>query len=88
MKISVITVCLNAAETIGETIESIRRQVHSDIEHIIVDGGSTDGTLSIIEQNRDVISALITEPDDGMYEAVNKGISAATGEIIGIPACA
>ncbi len=84
MKISLITVCLNAGETIADTIESIRSQSHPDIEHIVVDGGSTDETLSIIAQNRDVVSVLITEPDGGLYDAANKGISAATGEIVGM----
>jgi glycosyltransferase involved in cell wall biosynthesis len=84
MKISVITVCLNAAETIADTIHSIRRQSHPDIEYIVVDGGSTDETLSIIEQNRDVVSVLLTGPDEGMYDAANKGISAAKGEIVGM----
>ena len=84
MKISVITVCFNAAETIADTMASIRSQTHPDIEYIIVDGGSTDETLSIIEQNSDVVSLLLTGPDDGMYHAANKGIIAATGEIIGM----
>ncbi|MFT6050901.1 MAG: glycosyltransferase involved in cell wall biosynthesis [Halioglobus sp.] len=84
MKISVITVCFNAAETIADTMASIRCQSHSHIEYIIVDGGSTDDTLSIIEQNRDVVSVLLTGPDDGMYHAANKGINAASGEVIGM----
>ena len=84
MKISVITVCFNAAETLADTIDSIRSQSHPDVEYIVVDGGSTDETLAIIEQNRDVISVLITGPDNGMYDAANKGISAATGEIVGM----
>ena len=84
MKISVITVCFNAAETIADTIESIRCQSHPDIEYIVVDGGSTDATLSIIEQNRDVVSVLHTGPDNGMYDAANKGISFASGQIVGM----
>lgn len=83
-RISIITVCFNAASTIAETIESIRRQSHSDIEYIVVDGGSTDGTLEIIEQNRDVVTKVLTGPDEGMYDAANKGIAAATGGIIGM----
>lgn len=84
MKVSVITVCFNAAETIVDTIDSIRAQSHPDVEYIVVDGGSTDETLSIIERNRDVISVLITGPDNGMYDAANKGISAASGEVVGM----
>ncbi|MFK8030322.1 MAG: glycosyltransferase family 2 protein [Gammaproteobacteria bacterium] len=84
MKISMITVCLNAQDTIADTIESIRRQSHPDIEYIIVDGGSTDDTLSIIEQNRDVVTKLQTGPDKGMYDAANKGINMAEGEVVGM----
>lgn len=84
VKISVITVCFNAAETIADTIESIRSQSHPDIEYIVVDGGSTDETLAIIARNRDVISVLITGPDNGMYDAANKGIDCASGEIVGM----
>lgn len=84
MKISVITVCFNAAETIADTIDSIRSQSHPDIEYIVVDGSSTDETLAIIARNRDVISVLITEPDNGMCDADNKGISSASGEIVGV----
>ena len=83
-KISVITVCFNAAETIADTIESIRSQSHPNIEYIVVDGGSTDETLEIIARNRDVISVLITGPDNGMYDAANKGINCASGEIVGM----
>lgn len=84
MKITVITVCLNAVDTIDDTIQSIRQQSHPDIEYIIVDGGSTDGTLSVIEKNRDLVSMLITERDDGMYFAANKAISCASGDIVGM----
>jgi glycosyltransferase involved in cell wall biosynthesis len=84
IKISVITVCFNAAETIADTIESIRSQSHPAIEYIVVDGGSTDETLAIIAQNRDVVSVLITGPDNGIYDAANKGINSASGEIVGM----
>ncbi len=84
MKITVITVCLNAEETIADTIESIRSQSYSDIEYIVADGGSTDETLSIIERNRDVISVLLTGPDNGMYDAANKAVKAATGDVVGM----
>jgi len=84
VKISVITVCFNAAETIGDTIQSIRSQSHPNIEYIVVDGGSTDETLAIIAQNQDAISLLLTGPDNGMYDAANKGINAASGTIVGM----
>lgn len=83
MKISIITVCFNAADTIGACIDSVSMQSHSDVEHIIVDGGSSDGTLQIIESSASV-SKYLSEPDKGIYDAMNKGISMAEGEIIGL----
>ena len=84
VKISVITVCFNAAETIADTIQSVRSQTHPNIEYIVIDGGSTDETLAILARNRDAISVLVSGPDNGMYDAANKGIAAASGEIIGM----
>lgn len=84
MKITIITVALNAAGTIEDTLRSVASQHYSEIEHIVVDGGSTDGTLKIIERHRDRIATLIAEPDRGIYDAMNKGIAAATGEIVGM----
>jgi glycosyltransferase involved in cell wall biosynthesis len=80
--VSVITICLNAAETIEQTIRSVREQTHPDIEHVIIDGDSTDGTLDIIERYRDGIAYLVSEPDKGLYHAMNKGIRAATGDVL------
>ncbi len=82
MKISIITVCFNAAEHIDETIRSVVMQDHGDIEHIIVDGGSTDGTLGRIERYREVIACLISEKDKGVYDTMNKGLGKATGEVV------
>lgn len=84
MKVSVITVCLNAADTIADTFSSIRQQCYPDIEYIVVDGGSSDGTLAVIEQNHDLVSLLLTGPDQGMYDAANKGIRAASGDVVGL----
>ena len=84
MKISVITVCYNNASTIEDTILSIDSQKFPHKEHIIIDGVSTDHTLNIIESHRQKISKFISEPDRGIYDAMNKGISLASGEIIGI----
>lgn len=84
MKISIITVCFNSAVTIAETFESIQRQDYHNIEYIVIDGASTDGTLSIIMQNQNLITKWISEPDKGIYDAMNKGIAMATGDIIGI----
>ncbi|MBK9190870.1 MAG: glycosyltransferase [Crocinitomicaceae bacterium] len=84
MKISVITVSFNSARTIRDTIESVLNQTYSDIEYIIVDGASKDDTLSIIKSYGNRISKLISEKDNGIYDAMNKGIKAATGDVIGI----
>ncbi|MFN1835377.1 glycosyltransferase family 2 protein [Balneola sp. MJW-20] len=83
MKISVITISFNSEATMGKTIESIRGQNYSDIEHIVVDGGSSDRTLDIIQDNENITSKWISEPDDGIYDAMNKGIRLATGDVIG-----
>jgi glycosyltransferase involved in cell wall biosynthesis len=82
MKVSIITVCFNSAATIRDTIESVRAQNYPSVEYIIVDGGSTDGTLDIIKEYGDSISILISEPDNGIYDAMNKGIRAATGDVV------
>lgn len=84
MMVSIITVCLNAVETIEATIKSVLVQTYKNIEYIIIDGGSTDGTLQVIEKYRDQISVLISEKDDGIYDAMNKGIALAHGDYIGI----
>lgn len=82
--ISIVTVCFNSEKTIGRTIQSIREQTYSNIEYIVIDGGSNDATLKILEQNRDLITHLVSEPDQGIYDAMNKGVKLATGKIIGI----
>ena len=83
MRVSVITACRNRVATIAEAIESVARQTHRDIEHIVVDGASDDGTLQVIERHRSSLARVIHEPDKGVYDALNKGIAAATGEVIG-----
>ena len=84
LKISIITVCLNSAHFILKTLESIRHQEYSNIEYIVIDGGSTDGTYEIIKDNAELIDYYISESDDGIYHAINKGLEIATGEVIGI----
>ncbi len=83
-KVSIITVVYNGAETIEQTIQSVLHQSYKNIEYIIVDGLSTDGTQQIIEKYAQDISYYISERDDGLYYAMNKGIEKATGDIIGI----
>lgn len=82
MKVSVITISYNAAAVIEETIQSVLNQSYKDIEYIIIDGGSTDGTVDIIKKYQDKINYWISEPDKGIYDAMNKGIDKATGEWI------
>ncbi len=83
MRISIVTVVFNNASTIEQTILSVAGQTYRDIEHIIIDGGSTDGTLDIIARHRDKFAVVVSEPDRGIYDAMNKGIKAAQGEAIG-----
>ena len=84
MKFSIITVCFNSAATIRDTIESVFSQDYPNIEYIIVDGASKDNTLSIVNEYQDRITTVISEPDKGLYDAMNKGIGLATGDVIGI----
>jgi glycosyltransferase len=84
MKISIITICYNNEKDIIRTIESVINQTHPDIEYIIVDGGSKDSTMKIVEKYKTHISKIISEPDHGIYDAINKGIKTATGDIIGL----
>jgi glycosyltransferase involved in cell wall biosynthesis len=84
MRISIITVSYNSVKTIGDTIESVLSQNYSDIEYIIIDGSSFDGTCELIKKYGSRISTFISEPDTGMYDAMNKGIRLAKGDVIGI----
>ncbi len=84
MKVSIVTATYNSASTIRDTIDSVIAQNYPDIEHIIVDGVSKDNTLDIVKSYGDKIAKIISEPDKGIYDAMNKGIQAATGDIIGI----
>lgn len=84
MKVTIITVSFNSEKTIEDTILSVLSQEYPEIEYIIIDGASTDRTLSILNKYRERISVVISEPDLGIYDAMNKGIANATGDIIGI----
>lgn len=83
-KISVVTVCYNSAQTIRRTLESVTGQTYRNVEYIVVDGGSTDGTLAIIDEYRYAIAKFVCEPDAGVYDAMNKGVLMATGDWIHI----
>ena len=84
LKVSIITVVRNNKETIKDAIDSVLSQTYKDIEYIVIDGGSTDGTVDIVKEYQDKISVFISEPDEGIYDAMNKGIALATGNVIGI----
>ena len=84
MKVSIITSCYNREATIRGAIESVLEQDYPDIEYIVVDGASKDNSLAVINEYKNGIDTIISEPDKGMYEAINKGIRAATGDIIGL----
>jgi glycosyltransferase involved in cell wall biosynthesis len=84
MRISIITICYNRKATIAKAIESVLNQDHPNIEYIIIDGNSTDGTQDIIESYSGKITTYISEPDKGMYDALNKGLQLATGDLVGL----
>jgi glycosyltransferase involved in cell wall biosynthesis len=83
MKISVITVCYNSAATISDTLSSVAAQNYGDIEHIVVDGASKDGTADLVRAHDGHVVRLVSEPDKGIYDAMNKGLALATGDVVG-----
>lgn len=82
MKVSVITVCFNSAATLAKTLDSVAAQTDAEVEHIVVDGASTDGTPAILAAYQHQLARVISEPDQGIYDAMNKGLRHATGQII------
>jgi len=84
MKVSIITVVWNGEKTILDTIKSVANQTYENIEYIVIDGKSTDRTMNILIENKRYIKTLISEEDNGLYDAMNKGIKLATGDVIGI----
>lgn len=82
LKVSIVTVCLNSDSTIRETITSVMNQTYQHIEHIFIDGGSEDQTLDIIECHSKRNPIIISEPDDGIYDAMNKGIKHSSGDLL------
>jgi len=83
MKISVVTAVFNARDTVEDTIQSVLDQTHHDIELVVIDGGSTDGTVEILKGYKDKLDVFVSEPDAGIYDALNKGIARATGDVVG-----
>ena len=83
MKITIVTVCYNAERTIAETLESVAMQSHHDVENIVIDGASTDNTLKIVERYAGRLAHVLSEPDHGIYDAMNKGLARASGEVVG-----
>ncbi len=84
MKVSIITVCYNSEKTIADALLSISNQDYKNIESVVIDGGSTDKTFEIVRQFADVVKFSVSEPDKGIYDAMNKGLQHCTGDIIGI----
>jgi len=84
MKISLVTVTFNSANTLQDTIDSVMRQDYKDIEYVIVDGASKDGTVDVIHANANRLAKWISEPDRGIYDAMNKGLRMTTGDVVGI----
>lgn len=83
IKISVITATFNSVLTIDDCLSSLAQQSYKNYEHIVIDGGSNDGTLDILRRRKSTLAKLISEPDKGIYDALNKGIEHATGDVIG-----
>jgi glycosyltransferase involved in cell wall biosynthesis len=84
MKVTIITVCFNSEKTIEDTMKSVQSQLYPNIEYIVIDGNSKDRTNEIVSKYKDVVSVHISEPDNGLYDAMNKGIKLSTGDIIGV----
>lgn len=84
MKVSIITVTYNSAATLADTIRSVGMQDYPDIEYLIIDGGSKDNTLDVIRSFQGIVTNWISEPDKGLYDAINKGIKMSSGDIVGI----
>lgn len=84
MKVSIITVCYNSEKYISDSINSVINQSYHDIEHIVIDGSSSDNTIAILNSYKTRINKIVSEPDDGIYDAMNKGLKLASGDIVGI----
>jgi glycosyltransferase involved in cell wall biosynthesis len=83
MKISVITATWNCEETIEDCLTAVASQSHPDIEHLVIDGASKDGTMSVLQAKREQLAVLLSEPDQGIYDALNKGLARSSGDVVG-----
>jgi len=83
MKISVITATWNCAATLGDCLDAVTRQTHTNREHVVIDGASFDGTVELLQARRSQLAVLVSEPDRGIYDALNKGIACASGDVVG-----
>lgn len=84
MKISIVTVVYRSEGTIGDALDSVARQSWNDVQHVVIDGASPDGTLDVIESRANPNMVIVSEPDDGIYDALNKGFRLAAGDVVGI----
>ena len=84
MKISIVTAVYNRRATIAQAIASVQAQTWPHVEHLVIDGASTDGTLAVVERARHQRMRLVSEPDTGIYDALNKGVALATGDVVGL----
>ncbi len=84
MKVSIITVVFNAEKTIGDALDSVAKQDYGNIEHIVIDGASTDNTMAEVQARANNLAKFVSEPDSGIYDAMNKGLALATGDVIGL----
>ncbi|MEM6405147.1 MAG: glycosyltransferase family 2 protein [Pseudomonadota bacterium] len=82
IRVSIITVCYNSAHVLFSTLRSVAEQLHPEVEHIVIDGASQDHTLEIIRQHGSHVTQVVSEPDNGLYDAMNKGLALATGEVV------
>ena len=84
MKLSLITATYNCVETLADCLDSVSSQTYDDIEHWVIDGGSTDGTVAFVESRYQQLARMVSEPDEGTYDALNKGLARVTGEVVGL----
>jgi glycosyltransferase involved in cell wall biosynthesis len=84
LKVSIITAVFNGVRTVEDCIKSVKNQIHVNKEHIVIDGASSDGTVCVLKKYENVLTSWVSEPDNGIYDAMNKGIALASGDVVGI----